>query len=264
MAGRVGAYLQLSAAMVIVGSTVVVSKLITGVLPVFVASALRFGVASLVLVPVLLRAEGRLPRLDRKGWLILFLQSFAGNFLFSVFLLYGLRLTSATASGILTSTTPALIGLIALIFLRERLAPLQGIGIVLAVVGIMVINVLGARSPVAQGANPLFGNVLILGAVVGEALWTILGKVATRQVSALAVASLASLFGFVMFLPFALLQITTFNLAAVPTSMWLHVVYYGLVGTVGAYVLWYSGVARVPTSVAGVFTGILPISAVAL
>jgi drug/metabolite transporter (DMT)-like permease len=41
------------------------------------------------------------------------------------------------------------------------------------------------------------------------------------------------------------------------------VVYYGL-GTVGAYILWYQGVSKVPASTAGVFTGVQPVSAVVL
>ena len=40
-------------------------------------------------------------------------------------------------------------------------------------------------------------------------------------------------------------------------------VYYGL-GTVGAYLLWYQGVSKVPASTAGAFTGIQPVSAVVL
>jgi len=41
------------------------------------------------------------------------------------------------------------------------------------------------------------------------------------------------------------------------------VVYYSL-GTVGAYLLWYQGVSKVPASIAGAFTGIQPVSAVVL
>ena len=39
--------------------------------------------------------------------------------------------------------------------------------------------------------------------------------------------------------------------------------YYGL-GTVGAYLLWYQGVSKVPASTAGVFSGVQPVSAVVL
>ena len=44
----------------------------------------------------------------------------------------------------------------------------------------------------------------------------------------------------------------------------VQIVYYGVFGTVGAYLLWYRGLSRVPASVAGVFTGVLPVSAVLL
>ena len=40
--------------------------------------------------------------------------------------------------------------------------------------------------------------------------------------------------------------------------------YYGVVVTVVAFLLWARGVARVPAGAASVFTGVLPISALAL
>src|SRR5713101_9794772 len=111
------AYLELSSAMIIVGSTVVVGKVITSSFPVFLASGLRFAISSIILLPILLKANNGFPALRRKVS-ILFLQSFAGNFLFSIFLLYGLRLTSAAESGIIIGTTSAVIGLISFLFLR--------------------------------------------------------------------------------------------------------------------------------------------------
>ncbi len=113
------AYLELSSAMIIVGSTVVIGKVITSGFPVFLASGLRFAISSVILLPILLKANNGFPALRRKDVSILFLQSFAGNFLFSIFLLYGLRLTSAAESGIIIGTTSAVIGL-NLVPLSER------------------------------------------------------------------------------------------------------------------------------------------------
>src|SRR5262249_28075784 len=44
---------------------------------------------------------------------------------------------------------------------------------------------------------------------------------------------------------------------------WTIVAYYGVLVTVVAFLLWARGVARVPASVASVFTGVLPVSALA-
>src|SRR6185437_13312446 len=51
---------------------------------------------------------------------------------------------------------------------------------------------------------------------------------------------------------------------SLPVSDWLVVVYYGSVGTVGAYLLWYQGMPSVPASSAGMFVGIVSVSAVIL
>lgn len=257
------AYLELSSAMIIVGSTVVVGKVITSSFPVFLASGLRFAISSMILLPMLLKANAGFPALRRKDVSILFLQSFAGNFLFSIFLLYGLRLTSAAESGIIIGTTSVVIGLISFLFLREKMAWSSSAGVVLATFGVVVINVLGGSLHVEQGSKPILGNLLVLGAVIGEALWTILGKVVSGKVTSLTIASLTSFFGLLMFLPFAIYEARSFDFSAVSTAGWIPIVYYGI-GTVGAYILWYRGVSKVSASTAGVFTGILSVSAIIL
>lgn len=257
------AYIELSAAMIIVGSIVVVSKVITTNFPVFLAAALRFAISSAILLPALLKAEHGVPSLGKKDVGILFVQAFAGNFLFSVFLLYGLKLTSAAESGIILGTVPVVIGLISFLFFREALTWNKGIALFIATVGVGAISSLGISPAAGQGANPLLGNALVFAAVIGEALWTILGKAVSERVTPLTIASFTSCFGLVLFLPLAVYQAGSFNVATVTPLSWAAVVYYGL-GTVGAYMLWYQGVSKVPASTAGVFSGVQPVSAVIL
>lgn len=260
---RLRAYVELSSAMVFVGSTVVVSKVITTYFPVFLATGLRFAIATVILLPMLLKANHGFPSLGKKEVWVLFMQAFAGNFLFSIFLLYGLKLTSAAESGILLGTTPAVIGLISFLLLREPLMWNKGVGLLIATLGIGVINSIGAAPSVGQGSNHLLGNVLVFGAVIGEALWTILGKAVSGKVTSLTIASLTSFFGLALFSPFAVYEARGFDFVAVPLLSWTSIVYYGI-GTVGAYMLWYQGVSKVPASTAGVFTGVLPVSAIIL
>ncbi len=249
--------------MIIVVSIVVVSKVITTNFPVFLAAALRFAISSAILVPALLKTEHGVPSLGKKDVGILFVQAFAGNFLFSVFLLYGLKLTSAAESGIILGTVPVVIGLISFLFFREALTWNKGIALFIATVGVGAISSLGISPTAGQGANPLPGNALVFAAVIGEALWTILGKAVSERVTPLTIASFTSCFGLVLFLPLAVYQARSFNVATVTPLSWAAVVYYGL-GTVGAYMLWYQGVSKVPASTAGVFTGVQPMSAVIL
>lgn len=254
------AYVELSVAMVFVGSSVVVSKVITTTFPVFLAAALRFAIASAILFPLLLKAAHGVPSLSKKDACVLFLQAFAGNFLFTILLLYGLKLTSAAESGIILGTVPVVIGLISFLVLRELLTWNKGIALFIATVGVGAISSIGTAPSAGHETNSLLGNVLVFGAVIGEALWTILGKAVSGRVKPLTIASFTSCFGLILFSPFAVYQASGFNFASVTPLDWAAVMYYGL----GAYILWYQGVSKVPVSTAGVFTGIQPVSAVAL
>jgi drug/metabolite transporter (DMT)-like permease len=257
------AYIELGAAMVIVGSIVVVSKAITVAFPVFLASALRFMMALPILLPLWLKEGHGIALPGRRDAGIMFLQSFVGNFLYGILLLYGLEWTSAVEGGIILGTTPVVIGLISFLFLRESLGWNKWIALLIATVGIGAINSIGAAQTAGQGAQPLLGNILVFGSVVGEALWMILAKVLSEKVTPLTVASMTSFFGLLLFSPFAVYQAMSFNFSAVPVLSWTLILYYG-VGTVCAYVLWYRVMTKVSASTAGVFTGIQPVSAVVL
>ncbi len=257
------AYVALALAQVLVGSLVVTAKLMTAALPVFLASALRSIVGLAILLPLLLWREGRLPRVRRRDGWYLFWIAFAGMFLFSVFLLYGLRWTTAVEGGIITSASPAVLGLIAWGWMGERLGPVQAAGIAFTVVGLVALNLPGLAAG-ERGSLPWLGNLLIVGVAITEALFSALGKQVSRALSPLAIATYVTAWGLAMFAPFALWEALHFDFSAAPWQAWVPVVYYGLFVGAGAFLLWYWGLARVPAGTAAVFLGLMPISAVAL
>jgi drug/metabolite transporter (DMT)-like permease len=158
--------------MAIVGSSVVVGKLIIATFPVFLASELRLLAALIILIPLMIKQEKGIPAIRKKDLWSLFLQSLTGIFLFNIFMLNGLKSTSAVESGIITSVTPAVVGVFAYVFLKERLEKNTRIGILLAVVGTLALNVLGSFLQGERGSNPLLGNLLVFGAVFCEAFFS--------------------------------------------------------------------------------------------
>lgn len=169
--GHFIAYLQIALAMAIVGSSVVVGKLVVMHVPVFLVSGLRFFIATLILLPLWIYTEQGFPRLEKKDFLLLTMQSMAGVFFFNICMLYGLTLTTAIEGGIITSTLPAVVGMMALLMLKERISLKQGVGIALAIFGTLAMNVAGEVSGGDRGNHPLLGNLLVFGAVIGEALF---------------------------------------------------------------------------------------------
>ncbi len=249
--------------MVIVGSSVVAGKLIVQSFPVFIASELRFLIATMVLVPLLIKFEG-IPRIRKKDFFILFFQALFGVFLFNIFMLYGLKLTTAIESGVIISLVPAVTGGLAFLLLKEKLTKNIGIGIILATLGILAINVFETFSNATLSSSHLLGNLLIFGAVIGEASFIILGKLVAQQVSSLAISTIVSAFGTILFLPFALYEGSQFHFEKVSFSEWGLIFYFGIVVTVIAFILMYQGVSKVSASTAGVLTGVLPISSTIL
>ncbi|THB64137.1 MAG: DMT family transporter [Desulfovibrio sp.] len=256
-------YLNLTLAMIIVGSSVVAGKIMVADIPVFLASALRFILALILLIPLVHFREEGLPRLSRRSWIMLALQALNGSFLFTVCLLYGLTLTSPASAGIITSTTPACMGIIAWLFLKDRLQLTTALGILLSVAGIMCINLLGVENG-TTGSSPIWGNVLVLLAVVFESMFLLLRKTVPEPLSPLAASTIISLFGLVYFLPLGIYEAVHFDFLAASTTTWLTVAYYGVFVTVLAYLFWFAGIVKVRASVAGVFTGVMPVSALAL
>ena len=249
--------------MAIAGSSVVVGKILTNRLPVFLTAAGSLFMALLVLLPMTWWAHRGLPRVPKSDLKILALQALTGIVMFRVFLLYGLRLTSAAAGGIITSTMPAVVGLISFVFLKEKPAWNKIGGIASSMAGILIINTIGLSAN-AAGKWSLWGNVLVFFAVIGEALFATLQKKISQEVSPLTRTAMVSLFGFISFLPFALYEGIQYNFASIHRLDFLCLAYYGIVVTAVAFILFYKGASAVPVTTTGVFTGFMPISSVLL
>lgn len=262
------AYVQLGLAMAIVGSSVVAGKLVATSMPVMLASAMRFAIAAPVLLAMLLWREGRVTWPKRADCLTLFLQALTGVFLFSVFLLFGLKTSGAVEAGLITGTLPAVTALLAVALLRERPHRWQWMGIGFAVLGAALLHMhdatQGTSSQAGASGASAQGMLLVLGAVVCEGLFVVLGKRTQGRVSALTIATAMSVLGFLMFLPFAAVEATHYPFASMRWQDVAVVLYFGVVVSVGAFWLFYAGLAHTSAAMAGVFMAFLPLSAVVL
>lgn len=254
-------HLLLTLAMILVGSSVVAGEILIRHFPIHLGSLLRFALASALIVPTWLILEGRPPRLRRQTWLILTAQTLCGSVLFTIFLLHGLHWTSPGAAGIITSTTPACMSLLAWMLLGERPTRRIIAGICLSVIGVAILNLADIET---EGGQSWIGNLLVVAAVVVESLFLLVRKTIHEELSPMAVSSLISILATCFFLPLGLTQATHFHFAALPAEAWASVIYYAVVVTILAYLCWFGGVIRVKASVAGIFTSVLPVSALVL
>jgi drug/metabolite transporter (DMT)-like permease len=250
------AYASLAASMALVGSYVGLSKILVVVLPVFLLAWLRFGIAAVAMLHWVQRSPDEAP-LDARGRRLLFLESFFGNFLFSVCMLFGVARTSALAAGVIMAALPGVVALLSWWMLGERVAPRVLAGIACAVGGIALVS----ASKGGADEVSLVGNALLLGAVTCEALYVVIGKTLSAKLSPKRISALINLWGLALVTPFGLWQALAFDFTGVAPSMWVLLLFYAIAASVVTVWLWMTGLKQVPASQAGVFTVFLPVSA---
>ena len=262
--GRVplAAYACLAASMALVGSYVGLSKLLVAVIPVFLLAWLRFAIAALAMAHWVRRSGSGDAPLSRHDRVLLFWESFLGNFLFSICMLYGVLNSTALAAGVIMAAIPAVVALMSWAFLRERITPRVVAGIACAVGGIALVS--ASRQAGASGAGSLLGNALLFGAVLCEASYVVIGKKLTGNVSPRRISALVNLWGLALVTPLGLWQAASFDFAAVAAPMWLLLLFYSIAASMWTVWLWMTGLRHVPASRAGVFTVMLPITAAAV
>jgi drug/metabolite transporter (DMT)-like permease len=247
--------------MVLVGSTVVASKIIGQDIEPFLATALRHAAALPIFIAIMWWTGARFQHVSRHDAIILTIQAAAGSVGYTVLLIQGVVLSSAADAGIVAGTLPAMAALFAALFLGERPGPRLILAILLATAGVMVV----AITPDASSNNPtrLRGIAMLLAAVACEAVFILGNKRLTTPMPALTMSTLMSVGGLAMSVVPAWLLYTstpsTFTLPAVAG-----IAYYAWVPTVGGFLLWYAGSARTSGARASLATVWLPVSALLL
>ncbi len=135
---RILAYACLALSMSLVGSYVALSKPLVAALPVFLLAWLRFGIGGAAMLHWLKKPADERPMTTQTRRL-LFLESFLGNFLFSICMLFGVSMTSAVAAGVIMASIPAVVALLSWLFLRERITLRTGVAVACAVSGVVLV-----------------------------------------------------------------------------------------------------------------------------
>ncbi|MFT4193212.1 DMT family transporter [Ottowia sp.] len=255
--------------MALVGSYVALSKPLAATFPVLLLAWLRFGIGGVAMAHWLRKPPGE-PPLTRQTRGLLFLESFLGNFLFTLCMISGVKLTTAVSAGVIMAAIPAAVAVLSWLFLRERVAPRVWAGVACAVIGIGLLSLSKNELPThaspalaAENAHSLawLGNLLLVGAVLCEASYAVIGKKLTGALGPRRISALINLWGFALSTPFGLWLAWRFDFGAVGAGTWVLLVVYALAACMWTVWLWMTGLRSVPAAQAGVFTVLLPVSA---
>jgi len=143
---------------------------------------------------------GQLKPVQKKDRWLFIGSAFLNPFLYFVGENYGLSLVSASLSSIIVSTIPVFAPFAAYYFFKERLRPLNLIGLIISFTGLLVI-ILNDKFQLL--ANPL-GIALLFLAVFSAVFYVVALKKLTQQYNPVTIITWQNMLGSLFFLPFFL------------------------------------------------------------
>lgn len=160
---RLAAYACLALSMSLVGSYIALTRPLVAALPVFLLAWLRFGIGGIAMLRWL-RKPATEPALDLRTRGLIFLESFLGNFLFTLCMVTGISMTSAVSAGVILSAIPGMVALFSWYFLKESIGPRTWVSLVLGMGGIALLALVQADDHGVDQLDPgrmWLGNALI-------------------------------------------------------------------------------------------------------
>lgn len=220
---------------------------------------LRFAMGLVVLgIAAGLRNELSMPARGELGYLALL--GFIGVAFHQWLQANGLLTAQATTTAWIVATTPIFIVLLGRIILSERVSSIQGIGIGLAALGVLLVVTKGDAAALFMGRVATTGDVLVLISALNWAVYTVLSRRGLARMPAAKMIFYVMLSGW--------LFVTVWLLGFGPgirefgqLSMrgWTSIAGLGILGSGLAYIMYYDALRELPASQLGVFLNIEPL-----
>ena len=258
------AYLALTGAALFWGGNWVIARWIQFEIPPQTLGLLRWGSAGILLAPFVLPATVRAWPAIRRELPRLAVLGIVGVTGFSALSYTGLSYTTSINGSLLNAAAPVFLILFSALGFGERIGLAEMAGVAVSLAGVIVIVSRGDLAALAA-LSVNIGDVWVLAAVLLWAVYTVLLR---RWRTAL--PPLVFLFvTIVLSLPLPIVtsaieltfgpRLPTINLATAAT-----VLYLGLFPSIGAYMFWNYGVARVGATRATLFQYLIPVFAAGL
>lgn len=255
----VGALAALGAAF-IWGLTFAPSKVALAEMGPLTLAVLRFTIALAVIGVAVARLRPSPWRLRKLSWGTLALLGFTSVTLFFGLQNLGLARTSASNASLIASSVPALTAILSAVVLRERMTRLRVAGIAASMAGVGAIVLLGSE---AGGAGSLDGDLLVLGAAIAWAVYTLVNKGVSGRMPESLLLAYTMAFGTLFLLPGAVAETILVGFGPVSPAGWLSVLFLGLLGSGASFFLWNAALRRLDASEASTYINLVPVVAVA-
>jgi drug/metabolite transporter (DMT)-like permease len=261
--GLTPTYLLMLLAVLLWGGNWAAAKLAIEAVPPITLATLRYAVSTPILL-AWLAWQGPLPRVERRDWPPMLglgvLYVVVSNLLF----LYGLQYAPSVDGAIIyPGFQPLFAALLAALLLSEAVAGRQMLGLAVALGGLVLV-VGGGQLGGSGGQARLMGDLLFLAGALVWAYTTVLIRVVSRRLTAVAASTYSALLGLPLLLGASLVEGGWGPLWRSLPHTWPALAYMTIVSTGPPTIFFYNGIKRLGVARAAAFSYLIPVSGVAM
>jgi drug/metabolite transporter (DMT)-like permease len=168
---------------------------------------------------------------------------------------FGLTLVSSTVGAVIISTIPLFVPYAAFLVFKERLTPMNIVGLVISFSGVLMVLLVNSGGMQAS----LKGILLMFVAVFSAVGYTLIAKKLTENYNPLSITAYQGL-GIILFIPFFLIMdLPDLDFSAVSSVSIYSVLYLGLFGSGICFILLTFAMREIGAAKANIFGNLIPV-----
>ncbi len=198
----------------------------------------------------------RLNRIKRKDQKWFLLMAIVEPFFYFLGEAYGLTMVTATVGAIIISTIPLIVPFAAYYLFRERLTPMNYLGLVISFGGVLVV-VLTRSGGLASDWK---GVLLMFVAVLSAVSYTMVVKILADDYTPITITAYQSLYGLLLFVPlFLIMEVPNLDFSHVTTHSLMAVGYLGVFGSGICFIIMTIGIRELGAVKSNIFANLIPV-----
>lgn len=202
-------------------------------------------------------------KIAKNDILYIFILAFLGIVLNGVLFFKGIGMTSPINTSIISSTTPAIVCVIGVLFFHEKVNIKNIISIICSIAGILILLTNGnLESLINIRFNK--GDLIILGAIISNGIYIIGSKKILKKYESTKILTYLFIFTAIILLPSLYLERNMYVLNQVSLKAILSLIYMGLFSSLIAFLLQQKGIKKIGPVKASIYTNLIPIYSIIL
>ena len=228
-------------------------------IPPLAFNALRFPLAALTTF-FILKMRGGISWPGRSDLPAVIGLGILGNVVYQSFFIFGIDITLAGNTSILLATIPVWTLILSTLLRQERGGPRVWVGILATLAGMFVV-VLGGSLSVGFREGTTRGDLLVVGAAMTWAAYTVMSAPLVRKYGSAPVAAWTLWVGTLGLVTLGIPSLSRLPLTEISRMAWVGVIYAGVLAIGLAYVLWNRGIKTIGSSRTAAYQNLTPVVA---